>query len=104
MIQPALRKDDAMKPCKLLVGLGLFLLTFTSIAFCGLAQAQPRLDAQAIANAAGTATTEKNGVIRIEWPRKDVTVKVDGMTLKPAAGLGSWAAFTAAQQGAMMMG
>src|SRR5437762_11733960 len=91
-----------MKPFKLLVGLGLFFLTFNSTAFHGLAQ--HRLDAQAIANAAGTATTEKNGVVRIEWPRKDVTVKVDGMTVKPAAGLGSWAAFTAAPHGAMIMG
>ena len=34
----------------------------------------------------------------------DVPVKVDGMPLKPFAGLGSWAAFTTAPHGAMVMG
>src|SRR5205823_9910606 len=48
--------------------------------------------------------TRKDGVVRIEWPRKDVSVRVDGMPLKPFAGLGSWAAFTPAPHGAMMMG
>ncbi|OAI46964.1 hypothetical protein AYO44_01740 [Planctomycetaceae bacterium SCGC AG-212-F19] len=56
--------------------------------------------------AAGTkATTTKDGVVRIGWPRSDVAVKVDGMPLKPFAGLGSWAAFTpAGPHGAMVMG
>src|SRR5207253_11454312 len=57
-----------------------------------------------IANASGTEATPKNGVVRIEWPRKDVAFQVDGMPLKPFAGLGSWAAFTPAPHGAMMMG
>src|SRR5262249_33054993 len=44
------------------------------------------------------------GVVRIAWPRTDVAVKVDGLPLKPFAGLGSWAAFTATPHGAMVMG
>src|SRR5262249_11924310 len=72
-------------------------------AACG--QAGTRLDADKIAAASGAkATTAPDGVVRIEWPRKDVPVKVDGMPLKPFAGLGSWAAFTPAPHGAMMMG
>jgi hypothetical protein len=67
-------------------------------------QSEAKLDAQAIAHGSGTKATTKNGVVRIEWPRSDVSVKVDGMPLKPFAGLGSWAAFTAAPHGAMMMG
>jgi len=67
-------------------------------------QAQQPLDDQKIAAAAGTKTTVKDGVVRIEWPRDDVPFTVDGMPLKPFAGLGSWAAFTAAPHGAMMMG
>jgi hypothetical protein len=64
-----------------------------------------RLDADAIGQAGGTkATTRPDGVVRLEWPRKDVKVTVDGMVLNPAAGLGSWAAFTAAPHGAMVMG
>jgi hypothetical protein len=63
------------------------------------------LDADKIGQAAGTkATTTTDGVVRIGWPRTDVTVQVDGMPLKPFAGLSSWAAFTPAPHGAMVMG
>src|SRR5205807_3166517 len=50
------------------------------------------------------ATTTQDGVVRIAWARSDVPVKVDGMPLKPFAGLGSWAAFTKGPHGAMVMG
>jgi hypothetical protein len=64
-----------------------------------------RLDAAKIGAASGAkATTTAAGVVRIGWPRTDVAVKIDGMALKPFAGLGSWAAFTAAPHGAMVMG
>jgi hypothetical protein len=63
------------------------------------------LDADKIGTAAGAkATTTLDGVVRIGWPRSDVAVKVDGMPLKPFAGLGSWAAFTPTNHGAMVMG
>lgn len=63
------------------------------------------LDADKIGTASGAkATTTPDGVVRIGWPRTDVAVKVDGMPLKPFAGLGSWAAFTPAKHGAMVMG
>src|SRR5438094_2074236 len=68
------------------------------------AQHDAKLDPQKIANASGAEAKTKDSVIRIEWPRKDVAVKVDAMPLKPFAGLGTWAAFTPAPQGAMMMG
>src|SRR6267378_2548603 len=62
-------------------------------------------DAKAIGEASGaTATTTPDGVVKIGWPRIDVTVTVDGMTLPPAAGLGSWAAFAPMATGAMVMG
>src|SRR5438067_80450 len=70
-----------------------------------LAKADATLDAGKIGTAAGVkATTEKDGVVRIAWARTDVAVKVDGMPLKPFAGLGSWAAFTPTPHGAMVMG
>jgi len=63
------------------------------------------LDAAAIGRAAGTpANAGPDGVVRIGWSRSDVAVQVDGSTLPPAAGLGSWAAFRAAPAGAMVMG
>src|SRR5438105_4692774 len=58
-----------------------------------LAAPPASLDAKAIGQASGaTATATPDGVVKIGWPRTDVTVTVDGMTLPPAAGLGSWAA------------
>jgi hypothetical protein len=64
-----------------------------------------KLNADSIGAAAGTkATTTKDGVVRIGWARTDVAVTVDGMPLKPFAGLGSWAAFLPTPHGAMVMG
>lgn len=48
--------------------------------------------------------TEKDGVYKITWPPSDVRVIVDGWTMPPVIGLGTWAAFTETKQGAMVMG
>ena len=47
---------------------------------------------------------EKEGVYKITCPRNDVKVVVDGWIMPPFMGLGTWAAFTATQNGAMVMG
>ena len=47
---------------------------------------------------------EKEGVYKIAFPRNDVKVVVDGWTMPPFMGLGTWAAFTATKDGAMVMG
>jgi hypothetical protein len=47
---------------------------------------------------------EKEGVYKITFPRNDVKVVVDGWTMPPFMGLGTWAAFTETQTGAMVMG
>jgi len=48
---------------------------------------------------------EKEGVYRVTFPRADVKVAVDGWTMPPFMGLGTWAAFTAAAHTeAMVMG
>src|SRR5438874_7105334 len=47
---------------------------------------------------------EKEGVYKVTFPRNDVKVVVDGWTMPPFIGLGTWAAFTATQNGAMVMG
>ena len=82
----------------------LVVITLLSVTVFARAQSGQRLDAKKISDAAGVNATAKDGVIRIEWPRKDVPVQVDGISLKPFAGLGTWAAFTATPDGAMMMG
>lgn len=64
-----------------------------------------KLDPVIIGKASGaTPTVADDGVIRIGWSRTDVAVTVDGMTLPAPAGLGSWAAFTAMGDHAMVMG
>lgn len=69
------------------------------------ADPEARLNAEKIGQSAGIkATTSPDGVIRVGWARTDVSVKVDGVPLHPFAGLGSWAAFTSAKHGAMVMG
>lgn len=87
---------------------GFSTLLVVALAGAGVlasAQDDRKLDADRIAAAAGAkATTTEDGVVRIAWPRSDVPVKVDGMPLRPFAGLGSWAAFTKAPHGAMAMG
>src|SRR5258708_25659721 len=47
---------------------------------------------------------EKEGVYKVTFPRADVKVVVDGWTMPPFMGLGTWAAFTETKNGAMVMG
>jgi hypothetical protein len=47
---------------------------------------------------------EKEGVYKITLPRNDVKIVVDGWSVPPFMGLGTWAAFTATENGAMVMG
>jgi hypothetical protein len=86
--------------------IGALLAVFGSGAGAALlAGGGAHLDADKIGQAAETkATTTKDGVVRLGWPRSDVKVTIDGMPFSPAAGLGSWAAFSAAKHGAMVMG
>lgn len=47
---------------------------------------------------------EKEAVYKVTWPRNDVTIVVDGWTMPPFMGLGTWAAFQGSNDKAMMMG
>ena len=47
---------------------------------------------------------EKEGVYKVTFPRSDVKVVVDGWTMPPFMGFGTWAAFTPTNEGAMVMG
>jgi hypothetical protein len=48
--------------------------------------------------------SEKENVYKVTWPRSDVKVSVDGWPMPPFMGLGTWAAFTETENGAMVMG
>ncbi len=89
----------------LLAPTGLLALALLSGSPVASAPPEDRLDAERIAAASGAKTSiAPDGVVRIAWPRADVKVSVDGVPMKPFAGLGSWAAFSKAPHGAMVMG
>jgi hypothetical protein len=46
---------------------------------------------------------EKESVYKVTFPRNDVKVAVDGWTMPPFMGLGTWAAFTVENDKAMVM-
>jgi hypothetical protein len=84
---------------QIMVGFGICLVCLTGVGRAA------QLDAQRIGQIVGVkATATADGVVRVGWARNDVPVKVDGMPLKPFAGLGAWAAFTVTPHGAMLMG
>src|SRR5437764_9540404 len=71
-----------------------------------LLAAGEKLDAARIDELTGLKgkMNEKEGVYKVTFPRNDARVVVDGWTMPPFMGLGTWAAFTATQNGAMVMG
>lgn len=89
----------------LLSSAGLSVSALVVAGLVAFGQVDGRLDPGRVAAASGAkATTTPDGVIRIAWARTDVPVIVDGTAFKPFAGLGSWAAFSKAPHGAMVMG
>jgi len=83
----------------------------SSVVAVGLALCSPlalaALDTTKIDNLTGLKGkwNEKEGVYRVTFPRADVKVAVDGWTMPPFMGLGTWAAFTkGSHTEAMVMG
>jgi hypothetical protein len=62
------------------------------------------LNTEAIEKAIGKSGELKDGVYKVSWPRTDLSVSVQGVKLKPGLALGSWAAFTAAGNEAVVDG
>lgn len=94
------RVTVTLLPPRLFFGV-LILIASGQLAF---GQGNAKLDADEIAEATGAKASVKGDVVRVEWPRRDVRVNVDGVPLEPFAGLGAWAAFHATHDGTMMMG
>jgi len=84
---------------------GLLALGSLSTGLVASAPPEDRLDPGRIASAFGAKpTVAADCVVRIAWPRTEVPVSVDGVPMKPFAGLGLWAAFAKNPHGAMVMG
>ena len=83
-----------------------FLITNVVVIAVACASAADALDQAKIDQITGLKGkfNEKEGVYKVTYPRNDVKVVVDGWPMPPFMGLGTWAAFTAAPDGAMVMG
>jgi hypothetical protein len=71
--------------------------------FISAAHAQD-LDWQKVDETLGRKPAVSGDVHRYGFPRSDLSVTLDGVTIKPALALGGWVAFKPAHGGAMIMG
>ena len=84
--------------------------TFRVAAICVLALIVSRgavaqeIDWKKVDTALGRTGTVAGDVHRYGFPRSDLQVTLDGVTIKPALALGGWAAFKPMKGGAMVMG
>jgi Domain of Unknown Function (DUF1259) len=83
-----------------------FLLIFALLVSAKIAPVAAALDPVRMDELTGLKGNwnEKERVYRVTFPRADVKVAVDGWTMPPFMGLGTWAAFTETKSGAMVMG
>jgi len=76
-------------------------LIATSLNTAAMAQ---EIDWQKVDDAFGRKAAISGDVHRYGFPRSDLAVSLDGVTIKPALALGGWVAFKPAHGGAMAMG
>ncbi len=81
----------------------LTLLAICTVAGATAANAQ-EIDWQKVDAAIGRGAAVASDVHRYGFPRSDLQVTVDGVTIRPTLALGGWAAFKPAHGGAMVMG
>lgn len=70
----------------------------------GVATYAAQIDWNRVDGILGKSATISGSVHRYGFPRSDLTVKVDGVAIKPALALGGWAAFQPMGGEAMVMG
>src|SRR5437868_8841760 len=79
------------------------VLAICAIAFCNAASAQD-IDWKKVDEAIGRTAAVSGDAHRYGFPRSDLQVTLDGVTIRPALALGGWVAFKPAHRGAMVMG
>jgi Domain of Unknown Function (DUF1259) len=80
------------------------LLAICAIATIGTGASAQEIDWKKVDEALGRTATVSGDVHRYGFPRTDLTVTLDGVTIKPALALGGWVALKPAHGGAMVMG
>ena len=80
------------------------VLAICAMATIGSAASAQEIDWKKVDEAIGRSAAVAGDVHRYVFPRTDLTVTLDGVTIKPALALGGWAAFKPMHGGAMVMG
>ena len=83
--------------------LRLFLIPAAVVGFACAAHAQD-VDWKKVDEAIGRTAAVSGDIHRYGFPRTDLTVTLDGVTIRPAFALGGWTAFKPMHGGAMVMG
>ncbi|MET4273005.1 hypothetical protein ABIB68_002423 [Bradyrhizobium sp. F1.2.2] len=98
----SLRSSTMKRIIWAVVGIGVCLLAFRFGPFIP-AYAQDA-EWQKVDETLGRKPAVSDDVRRYGFPRSDLSVKLDGVSIKPALALGGWVAFKPAHGGAMIMG
>jgi len=80
------------------------VLAICAMATIGTAASAQEIDWKKVDEALGRTGTVTADVHRYGFPRTDLQVTLDGVTIRPALALGGWAAFKPMHGGAMVMG
>src|SRR6516164_9523392 len=80
------------------------VLAICTIAIIGTPVHAQNIDWKKVDEAAGRTAAVSGDVHRYGFPRSDLNVTLDGVTIKPGLALGGWTAFKPAHGGAMVMG
>src|SRR3982074_3598904 len=80
------------------------MLAICAMATIGTAANAQEIDWKKFDEAMGRSAAVSGDVHRYGFPRTDLTVTLDGVTIKPTLALGGWGALKPAHGGAMGMG
>src|SRR5256886_4978773 len=83
---------------------GVYVLAICAVTTIGGAASAQEIDWKKVDEALGRSAAVSGDVHRYGFPRSDLTVTLDGVTIRTALALGGWAAFKPAHGGAMVMG
>jgi Domain of Unknown Function (DUF1259) len=83
----------------------VYVVAICAVAVIGSAANAQEIDWKKVDEAIGRSAAAISGdVHRYGFPRSDLTVTLDGVTIRPALALGGWTAFKPGHGGAMVMG
>jgi Domain of Unknown Function (DUF1259) len=82
----------------------VYVLAICAAATIGGAARAQEIDWKKVDEAIGRSAAVSGDVHRYGFPRSDLNVTLDGVTIRPTLALGGWTAFKPAHGGAMVMG